>query len=73
MTVRSFLGVVARTANCPTCHRKGKLAGTVTYFDPLKEQWVEAARTVPIHAMTCLPADEEARVRRHLARHGVFL
>lgn len=32
MTIRSFLGVVARTANCPTCHRKGKLAGTVTYF-----------------------------------------
>jgi hypothetical protein len=69
MTVRAFLGVVVRTINCATCHRNG----TVTYHDPLKGQWIECARTVPIYALTCLPADEEARVRRHLARHGVFL
>jgi hypothetical protein len=68
MTVRAFLGIVARTVNCATCHRNG----TVTYHDPLKGQWIECARTVPIHALTCLPADEEARVRRHLARHGMF-
>lgn len=69
MTVRSFLGIVVRTVNCVSCHRDG----TVTYFDPLNEQWIENARTIPIHALTVLPADEEARVRRHLARHGVFL
>lgn len=69
MTVRAFLGVIARTINCATCHRNG----TVTYYDPLREQWIEGARTVPIHALTVMPQDEEARVRRHLARHGVFL
>lgn len=62
MTIRSFLGVVARSANCATCHRDG----TVTYYDPLLARWVEGARTVPIHALTCLPRDEEDRVRRHL-------
>lgn len=35
MTVRAFLGIVARSVNCATCHRDG----TVTYYDPLKRQW----------------------------------
>lgn len=65
MTVRAFLGIVARTANCATCHRNG----TVTYFDPLKGQWIEGARSIPVHALAVLPADEEARVLRHLHRH----
>jgi hypothetical protein len=68
MTVRAFHSVVVRSVNCATCHPEG----TVTYFDPLKEDWVKEAPSVPIHALTCLPADEEARVRRHLERHGVF-
>ena len=65
MTVLSF---AVRMVNCATCHRDG----SVTYYDPLREQWSESATTVPVHALTVLPADEEARVRRHLARHGVF-
>lgn len=65
MTVRAFLGVVTRTPYRVTCHRDG----TVSYFDPLREVWVEAAREVPIHVLTCLPAEEEARVQRHLWRH----
>jgi hypothetical protein len=65
MTVRAFLGIVARSVNCATCHRNG----TVTYYDPLKQQWIEGARTVPIHALTVLPRDEEERVRRHLGRN----
>ena len=68
MTARAFLPIVVRTVNCATCHRDG----SVTYYDPLREQWIESASTVPIHALTVLPADEEARVRRHLERHGVF-
>lgn len=65
MTVRAFLGVVVRTVNCATCHRNG----TVTYYDPLRQEWIEGARSVPIHALTCLPADVETRVKRHLWRH----
>jgi len=68
VTVRQFLGVVVRVERCATCHRNG----TVTYFDPLKGEWIESARSVPIHALTVLPHDEEIRVRRHLERHGVF-
>ncbi len=57
------------SANCVACYRDG----TITYHDPLRDQWIEKARTIPIYALTVLPAEEEARVRRHLARHGVFL
>jgi hypothetical protein len=65
VTVRAFLGIVVRTVNCATCHRNG----TVTYWDPLKQEWIEGATSVPIHALAVLPRDEEARVRRHLLRH----
>lgn len=68
MTVRSFLGQrQAGPINCATCHRDG----TVTFHDPLKGQWVECATSVPVHALAVLPADEEARVLRHLHRHMV--
>lgn len=70
MTVRQFLCVRAKTINCVTCHPK---TGRVTYFDPLKHDWIENAPTIPIHALAVLPADEEARVRRFLANHNVFI
>jgi hypothetical protein len=66
MTIRAFLGVALRTVNCVTCHRDG----SVTFYDPLRQQWIENARTIPIHALTALPRDEEDRVRRHLERHA---
>jgi hypothetical protein len=67
--VRAFLCQVVRTVNCVTCHRNGR----VTYYCPVRCQWVENAETITVAALTVLPMDEEARVRRHLARHGVFL
>lgn len=65
MTIRAFLGIVVRTTKCVTCHRNG----SVTYYDPLRQQWIENARTIPIHALAVLPRDEEDRVKRHLHRH----
>jgi recombinational DNA repair protein (RecF pathway) len=68
MTIRAFLNVIVRTHHCVTCHRDGK----VTYFDPLHQRWIEGATTMPVYALTVLPAQEEERARRHLARNGVF-
>ena len=62
MTIRAFLGVAVRKVDCPTCHRDG----SVTYFDPLRQEWNENVREVPIHALIVLPAEVEARVQRHL-------
>jgi hypothetical protein len=44
---------------CATCHRDG----TVTYFDPRSQQWIERSRTIPQVALDILPSDEAARVR----------
>ena len=67
--VRSFLAVSLRTANCVTCHRSGR----VTFYCPVKHQWIENAETITADALAVLPMDEQARVRRHLARGGVFV
>ena len=66
MTIRAFLSVAVRTANCCSCHRDG----SVTYYDPWLSKWIEAAPIVPAHALEVLPVDESDRVRRHMDRHA---
>lgn len=52
---------------CPTYHKDGR----VTFWRPRRQQWIERAVTVPPDALAILPAEEAARVRRHLWRQGV--
>jgi hypothetical protein len=67
--VRSFLAVSVRAINCVTCHRNG----TVSYYDHARNVWLKSQPNIPLHVLTMLSRDEEARVRRHMLRHGIYL
>lgn len=61
LTLRTVLGV--------TCHRSGR----VTYWCPVRKSWIENAETITPEALAALPEEEQARVRKHLWRNGVFV
>jgi hypothetical protein len=75
MTVRAFLQSATRASAAaridlpgfefPQCHEDG----TVDYWCPRRWAMVRRVRTVPEDALTLLPEDEAARVRRHIHRH----
>lgn len=75
MTVRAFLQSATRAAAAaridlpgfefPQCHEDG----TIDYWCPRRWAMVRRVRTVPEDALTLLPEDEAARVRRHMHRH----
>lgn len=75
MTVRAFLQSATRAAAAaqidlpgfefPQCHDDG----TYDYWCPRRWGMVRGARVVPEDALTLLPEDEAARVRRHMHRY----
>lgn len=75
MTVRDFLRSATRAAAAaqidlpgfefPQCHADG----TFDFWCPRRWAMVRRAPTVPEDALTLLPANEAARVRRHMHRN----
>lgn len=69
MTIRAFLSIHGNDVRCATCHR----GGAVSYWCVNCNVWHINQLTINRRSLAALPSDEQARVRRHLARNGVFV